>query len=1117
MMRDAASARQVQSADPRVSTWLSANAGSGKTRVLTDRVARMLLSGVDPGRILCLTYTKAAASEMQNRLFKRLGEWAMKEDAALRQALGELGVEDAIDAARLARARQLFARAIETPGGLRIQTIHSFCASLLRRFPLEAKVSPQFTEMDDRASALLREEIVDELADRGAPEVIGALAGAYTGEDFGALSDEVASRRGDFSQFLTEADCRALFEVPEGQSEETILAQVFLGGEADWLAEASEIIATGSTNDVKAADKLRQLDFGRADMALLTGLEGILLTGASAKEPFSAKLGTFPTKGTQPKLGPLQNRLEDLMRRVEVARNARIALSAARRTAILHRFAAVFLPVYKARKEARGWLDFDDLITAAKGLLTDPQVAQWVLFRLDGGIDHILVDEAQDTSPDQWRVIELLADEFTSGRSAREEPRTIFVVGDKKQSIYSFQGADVAAFDEKRDLFRAKLEHVQTPLQELQLEHSFRSSHTVLRLVDLTFDERRQQGLGGEVKHIAFSPDMPGRVDLWPVIEQQTNPKPENWYDPVDLISEEHHAARLGRKIAETIKGLIDRGTQIPIKGGTESRAVHAGDFLILVRRRSEIFSEIIQACKSAGLPIAGADRLKLGAELAVRDLAALLSFLATPEDDLSLAACLRSPLFGWTEQQLYALAQPRKGYLWRALETDPSHLKTVSILQDLRDQADFMRPYDLIERMLTRHDGRRKLLARLGAEAEDGIDELLSQALAYERNDVPSLTGFLGWLETDDVEVKRQMDSAGHRIRVMTVHGAKGLEAPIVILPDTGQYRARERNELFVLPQGPVWKVPRAESPELIAEARAAKKARDEAEAMRLLYVAMTRAQSWLIVAAAGETGKDKSDEDSSSVVWYRLIQEAMVAAGAIAGADGSLTLAEGNWPPDLGAQPRAAVETKLLPAWVSAPAPDAPRPEQPRNPSDLGGAKALPGDYTTDDDNRAAMDRGTRLHLLLEHLPNHPPERWESLANTLLQGSADTSILLAEAKAILTNPDFSALFAPGTLAEAPITAQLNGQTMVGTIDRLAVTANQVWAVDFKSNLIVPKSVAEVPEGLLRQMAAYHTALCQIYPDRAVEVALLWTHTSQLMPLDRDIVRSALARTTLP
>ena len=1113
MIRNAASERQVQSANPQASTWLSANAGSGKTRVLTDRVARMLLSGVDPGRILCLTYTKAAASEMQNRLFARLGEWAMKEDAALRKALVDLGVEDAVDAARLARARQLFARAIETPGGLRIQTIHSFCASLLRRFPLEARVSPQFTEMDDRAATLLRDEIIDELADSGAPEVIHALAAAYTGEDFNALAGEVANRRNDFKGYLNDAECRALFDVPEEQTESSIMADVFLGGEADWLPDAIEIIATGSANDVKAADKLRGLDLTNPDLRLL---EGIFLTGAGAKAPFSAKLGTFPTKATQPKLGQLLDRLEDLMRRVEAARGARIALTAAKRTAILHRFAAVFLPEYKARKEARGWLDFDDLITYAKALLTDPLVAQWVLFRLDGGIDHILVDEAQDTSPDQWRVIELLADEFTSGRSAREEPRTIFVVGDKKQSIYSFQGADVEAFDQKRDLFKGKLDQVDTPLQELQLEHSFRSSNTVLRLVDLTFDERRNRGLGGEVRHITFFPDMPGRVDLWPVIEKSPNPKPDNWYDPVDLVSEEHHAAKLGQKVADTIRDIIAAGTQIPIEGGKKTRLVHAGDFLILVRRRSDIFGAIIQACKAAGLPIAGADRLKLGAELAVRDLAALLAFLATPEDDLSLAACLRSPLFGWTEQQLYSLAQPRKGYLWRTLENDPQHAETVSILADLRDQADFMRPYDLIERMLTRHDGRRKLLARLGAEAEDGIDELLSQALAYERNDVPSLTGFLGWLETDDVEVKRQMDSAGERIRVMTVHGSKGLEAPIVILPDTAQYRARERNELYILPEGPVWKTPSAESPEAIAAARAARKARDEAESMRLLYVAMTRAQSWLIVAAAGAIGADKSDDDDAeTVVWYRLIQEAMIAAGATARADGGLTLAEGEWPANAVAVPKSKAENPVLPGWVSTPAAVENRPAQPLSPSNLGGAKALPGDSTSDDDNRASMDRGTRLHLLLEHLPNHAPADWPQIATALLPNAPDCTDLLAEASAVITQ--HPTLFGPDALAEAPLSATLLGQQMVGTIDRLLVTNSRVLAVDFKSNLLIPETIAAVPDGLLRQMGAYHAALSQIYPDRVVEVALLWTRAAQLMPLDPEMVRLALDRTTIP
>lgn len=1103
-MRDDASERQVQAANPRASTWLSANAGSGKTRVLTDRVARLLLDGVEPQRILCLTYTKAAASEMQNRLFRRLGEWAMLGDTPLRAALDDLGLNGLQDET-LVNARRLFARAIETPGGLRIQTIHSFCASLLRRFPLEAGVSPQFTEMDDRAASLLREEIVEEMADRLAPEIVTDLARAYTGEDFGKLAHEVASRRAGLLEALDGQACRALFGLGTVDAG-TLVAQVLQGGEEDWLPQLITALDGGTSTDQKAAQKLRGLRLERPGLTTLAVLEDVFLTGASAKEPFTAKLGSFPTKATRAKLGPLIDRLEPLMLRTEAARQTRICLQAAEKTRILRAFAAVFLPIYAARKQARGWLDFDDLITRARMLLTDPSVAQWVLFRLDGGIDHILVDEAQDTSPDQWRVIELLAQEFTAGRGARDVARTIFVVGDKKQSIYSFQGADVEAFDKMKNHFSQWLNEADTRLEDLDLLHSFRSSATILRLVDLTFDERRRQDLGGEVKHIAFR-DMPGRAELWPLIPSSKDPESENWFDPVDLISDEHHAARLGRQVARRIRAMIDTGVQIP--AGKAFRPVHAGDFLILVQRRSDIFAEIIRACKLEGLPIAGADRLKLGAELAVKDLAALLSFLATPEDDLSLAATLRSPLFGWTEGQLYALAQPRKGYLWRALrDAEADHPETVRILRDLRDQADFLRPFDLIERALTRHDGRRRLLARLGDEAEDGIDELLSQALAYERTDVPSLTGFLTWLQTDDVEVKRQMDAAGGRIRVMTVHGSKGLEAPIVILPDTADRGVREHDEIFALETGDlVWKTASDASPPQIAAAREARKARAAAENMRLLYVAMTRAQCWLIAAAAGrlETGG----------AWHDLIRQGMVAAGAELLQDGGLRLSEGSWPEPLPGQAAPMAGPADLPGWAATPAPEPVRPPELLSPSALGGAKALPGEALLE--TEAAKARGTALHLLLEQLPEHDPALWPDLAAGLLPEAADLAELLIEAQAALALPSLAAPPGGQVLLEVPLTAEIRGRRLYGAIDRLIVGPDLVTAIDYKSNAVVPPRPEDVPEGLLRQMGAYAEALAQIYPDRRIETAILWTRTARLMPLPRDIVRSAMQGATIP
>lgn len=1106
----AATARQVQAAHPRASTWLSANAGSGKTRVLTDRVARLLLGGVEPQHILCLTYTKAAASEMQNRLFRRLGEWAMKPDDALRDALATLGEGEDLTDDRLARARQLFARAIETPGGLRIQTIHSFCATLLRRFPLEAGVSPRFTELDDRAAKLLREDIVQDMADHLHPDLMAEVAAAWTGEDFGSLMEQVAGQRHAFAPPLDRAACRALFGLSATDSVETLLADVFLGDEPAWMPDLIARMAAGKVTDAKIAAKLASLDFARPTPDLLAALEDLFLTGESAKEPFTAKLGSLPTKDTREAMPPvLRDRLENLMRRVESARLTRIGLLAAEKATTLHRFAGAFLPLYDVRKAARGWLDFDDLITRARLLLTDSAVAAWVLFRLDGGIDHILVDEAQDTSPDQWRVIESLAAEFTAGSSARDIDRTLFVVGDKKQSIYSFQGADVAAFDAKHGDFQTRFATVERAFQTLQLEFSFRSSPAVLKVVDETFGDRFPQAMGGTVGHIAFREAMPGRVDLWPLIEPSGKDPEDDWEAPVDLVTDSHHNARLAEAIATEIGELLDQGLTIPTEDGI--RPAHAGDFLILVQRRSMLFAEIIRACKARGLPIAGADRLKLGAELAVRDLTALLSFLSTDSDDLSLAAALRSPLFGWTEAELYGLAQPRPGTLWQALrEQAEAHPDTWAMLRDLRDRSDFLRPYELLERILTRHQGRQRLITRLGAEAEDGIDELLSQALAYERTEVPSLTGFLIWLQTDEVTVKRQMDSEGQRIRVMTVHGAKGLEAPIVILPESVDRRPQDRDEVALMAGHPVWKLPKSARPAAMAAALAAREARAEEENLRLLYVAMTRARVWLIVCGAGEAKKDSA--------WHGLVAQGMAAAGAVPIGNGRLRHAYGDWPAPTPPVAQAVVAPTVLPDWTQRPAPTPLRRVPPLTPSDLGGAKALPGDGLDEDSAKA---RGTALHLLLQHLPDTATGDRAALAAALVPDPTLCADVLAEVTALLDRADLAFLFAPGTRAEVPLAAPLtlggkDGQ-LVGTVDRLIVEPGRILAVDYKTNRQLPRSAADTPEGLLRQMGAYAHILGRIWPDRPVETAILWTRTGWLMPLDSDIVSAALARTTIP
>ncbi len=1121
MMRDDATQRQVDAANPRNSTWLSANAGSGKTRVLTDRVARLLLEQVDPQNILCLTYTKAAAAEMQNRLFRRLGDWAMMPDERLRRDLETLGFERAITAEELARARTLFAQAIETPGGLKIQTIHAFCASVLRRFPLESGVSPQFKEMEDRQAEILRQDVLDDLLDGPEAVAVHQLLSCFSGADLSNIVGECVSKRGLFDSDLSTDDIRSVVGLSTDASAGKLYESILSRDRRSLLEDLIAVLKTGSKTELKAAEALSEVAFAPAgNLTNLSKLETVLLFGSTAKSPFGPKIDSFPTKATREAHPGLIADLNAMMEDVAEARETRLALQAYDRATALMAFGKAFVPAYEIRKSALGLLDFDDLIKKTKALLTDRRVAQWVLFRLDGGIDHVLVDEAQDTSPDQWAVIKQLTQEFTAGEGADpSRARTIFVVGDKKQSIYSFQGADPDAFDEMRHHFEVGLAAVGDRLHPGSLLHSFRSSQAILRVVDQTFQRDRAKGLEPNVQHVSFKANMPGRVDLWPVIEADDHKLDVDWTAPVDTISPEHHFVQLANQIAADIKRMIATETlpvEIDDSGAYQRRRVTEGDILILVQRRSELFTEIIRACKAAGLEVAGADRLRVGAELAVKDLTALLSFLALPEDDLSLAATLKSPLFGWSEQDLFTLAhhRPEKGYLWAALRDHDGHVKTKAILDDLRQAADFLRPYDLIARILIRHDGRKRLIARLGDEVEDGIDALLTQALAYESTGVPSLTGFLAWMAADDLEIKRQMDSQGDKIRVMTVHGAKGLEAPIVILPETAKRPNLVRQDILAIGDVPVWKPKADATPSQIGAALDAIRSKQNEERMRLLYVAMTRAEKWLIVAAAGDVGEG---DDS----WYTIVADGLRHAGDVAVSIGDRTIRRvehGEWH-DGEIVTQLDVSADDLPPIALNPVPIV-LPSKPLSPSDLGGPKALPGEEG-EANKDVALARGTALHRLLEHLPSVAIADRPKFAERLLANfpSEDSfADVIPQVLNLLSAPHLSHLFVPEALTEVDITANLpvlSHQRIHGAIDRLLVDDATVLAVDYKSNRSVPMTADSVPIGLLRQMGAYRAALVQIFPDHTISTAILWTETATLMPLPTDLTTAALAEVT--
>ncbi len=1069
---------QIAAAWPARSAWVSANAGSGKTRVLTNRVARLLLGGTAPGRILCLTFTKAAAAEMQNRLFKQLGEWAMMPDVPLREALAALG-EDNLPDSQLLHARSLFARALETPGGLKIQTIHAFCESLLHRFPLEAQVSPDFELLDERAATALRAEVLDEMA-LGVPAEYAAFI-EKSGEPEAFLHDILKHQELFVHAFYEDAAAEAL-EAEPGLTEDMLLARVLEGvSDAEINALVSAMMRNDKGHDPKAAKALVEHKNAPVSTALAM-LEAVFLTKGSPR-----KTKTFPNRKTKDAFAGAFDLVSQFIERVYAARQSRLALVALEKARVLHVFAAGFLTRYNAHKSARAVLEFEDLIRKADALLRDSEMAQWVLYRLDGGIDHILVDEAQDTSPLQWDIVKALAEEIYAAEG--DTPRTVFVVGDEKQSIFSFQGADPHEFASVKALLHERLQAVGTPMFEGALQCSFRSAPPILSLVDQVFSGDARGGVAGEISHISVDDALPGRVELWPFYEKEPAQEPLPWDAPVDALPPSDPVLLLAQDVATRVADIIKTKVVLPGK----DRPVQAGDFLILVQARGELFKALLKELKAAGVPVAGADRLKVAEELAVKDLLALLHFAANPRDDLALACALRSPLCGVSEAALFTLAHGRKGPLWEAVRPD-------ELLSDLLKHTDFERPFELLQRILIQHKGREKLLARLGPEAEEGVDELLRQALEYERGEAPSLTGFLNWVKADDLTVKRQFNNEDNLLRIMTVHGAKGLEAPIVILPQTVKQANNQGAAVLALESGlAACGAAVAELPEGLAEARRAQQALQTEEKMRLLYVALTRAESWLIMAGSGDRKRVPEN-------WYDPVEAALQALGATPDAHKRLVL-ENNWALKTGKDVARTHSKAELPDWLGSPAPGVIKPPRAISPSALSGAHSIAGAVA----DESALLRGAQIHTLLEHLAEVPASARAAAAQRLVP--AALSGVVAEALAVLQAPALAEVFAPSTLREVPLFADLPEiGPIMGRIDALLV-GDVILAVDFKSNPQVPATAADTPEAFLRQMAAYAAGLAQVYPDREVKTAILWTATQSLMDVPASLRDAALKR----
>jgi ATP-dependent helicase/nuclease subunit A len=1153
---DGVRAAQARASDPAASAFVSANAGSGKTHVLVQRVVRLLLDGVPPEKILCITFTKAAAANMAQRVFETLGHWITLDDRALDGVIRDAGVTRHDAKIRL-RARELFACALETPGGLKVQTIHALCTRLLQQFPFEANVPARFAVLDDRDQneMMERASLKVLLQAAAAPDSTEgrALAVAMTSAADVTFRDVVREASLSRDRFLAWTDRAGSLEaamaqlskalgVQPGDTREAVECAIVDGPHlprARWEAAAA-VLETGSVTDEKQALRLREA-LAMSGSAQVDGYLGVFLT----TELMPRK--TLMTKKLCDGRPDLAEALQRESGRIDGLLERRRAVAMRDRTQALLVIATGVAANYRREKLERGELDYDDLIEKTLQML-DRVSSGWVHYKLDRGVDHVLIDEAQDTSPKQWDIVAHLISEFTTGEGARDGVRrTIFAVGDEKQSIFSFQGAAPREFDLRRKSLQSRFADAGLKFDPVSFTYSFRSGSAILRSVDHVFrDQAIYRSIhaveNGYPIHEPLADAGPSLIDLWELLEPDPRPDIEGWQAPFDAVSETSPEVRLAARVQGEVQSLIAAGTMTGPNG--KRRALRHGDVLVLVRRRGKAFDAIIQALKRAGIPVAGADRLKLTEHIAIIDLMNLADALLLPQDDLALAVVLKSPLFGLDDDDLFKLAFGRSGSLRTALgEHAASDSRFEAVLR--RFEACENRfagetPFAFYAWLLGGDGGRAKILRRLGHEANDALDEFLELALGFERKAPASLQGFVAWLRAADTEVKRDMEISRDEVRVMTVHGAKGLEAPVVFLIDTTSSPAdTQRLNLIHLPQGNaapnapgvvVWAGKKADDPPAVAAARAAMIGETEDEYRRLLYVAMTRAADRLIVGGCMPGNRN----EVRPLSWYDLIAKGLAVSG----------LHQQNVPPPDGVVRRysrqqdatpvtgpAVVEGSpagpviTLPAWLRTPAPRqataAASLLRPSGPADDEGQRIKSGEAA---ELRAqALQRGSLVHRLLQSLPEIAAERRREAALRYLGRNAggwsddDREALAAEVLTLIGEPRFASLFAPGSRAEVSIAGRLERPgrppaLVSGQIDRLVVTEREILIVDYKTNHAPPRSVADAPTAYLRQLALYRALLAKLYPKLPIRAALLWTETPEMMEISAPALDARLA-----
>lgn len=1219
--------QQKRAIDPATSAWVSANAGSGKTKVLTDRLLMLLLYGTAPSHILALTFTKVAAAEMLDRLNKKLSKWVTMSEEDLQQELITIGIETPSQEI-LTRARHLFTHVLETRGGIKIQTIHSFCQTILKKFSVEAGVSPQYETLTDEEDQNLLQEALfytfstiklpyNDLFEKSNPHYVeGAIKQILSYQmrleklhqkfphDQDLIDFIFSIFQCDTQDTLENIQQKFIDQIPYDAFEEIIFHL------QDVKNKKPLIVRTLLSSIVSYKDSLRgKSNSGKSNSGKNDSGENNLEEDNTNLLAFYQEL--FFTKNLEPKaLSSLASDafqkdfplLTDVLiseqKRLEDFFDHKKNITLARITSSLNLIARQTYHHYQHLKDKKSCLTYNDLIIRTRNLLTqNNEAAAWVLYKIDGGIDHILIDEAQDTNFEQWDIIKSISQEFFSGESKYDDkaklPRTLFVVGDAKQSIYSFQRSDPKAFIQLKSFFENKIQESQKRFDYIPLDESFRSAPAILKAVDLIFNDPYVQQKFPEknLQHIPFHKTRKGKVALLPLVTPPSQTK-EDAKDktPNEEKAEEEQKASiiLAQNLAQTIASWVGKR---PLTG--ENRLVRAGDIMILLRKREEAFiSTLNRSLKNLGIPTAGADRLNITDELAIKDLLSAASFVLSPYDDFTLACFLKSPFIGITEEHLYELATTRitssqnksispntTPSLWEHLsqQKDPQYQDVISYLHTLL-QRQAWKPYDFFSYLLHQTGpllkdvtGYQNLIRRLGSDVKDPVEAFLTYALAFGDQHGHTLQGFVPHILKNKPQIRRDMDVTDlQEVRTLTIHGAKGLQAPIVILPDahassiikgghkTPQVLWHQQEDCFV----PLW------CPYVNLFSHFYKKVTDdykikaEEEHKRLFYVAATRPQNELYITGI------KTKQTLDPECWYNLTEnvfkkhahkepfpfiddqgEALVIKDEEEKqhANSISYLTEKRGEEKRGKEKRIGKEKKEEGEKTSPQKNNQTHQEEPnQTPENLEipaffqtppasfYKNIAPSHPSTQDDvtppsavSSHSMTRGIIIHRLLEMLPQVPAsKRLESAIHyvknytsyDILSGpdsfgsEQDIHNLCTRLIHIIESKPFCDIFSEQSRSEVPLSGSMtiNHQhvPIQGRIDRLLITDHDVTIVDFKSKTKVPETPDRIPQTYLYQMTCYHTIVQNIFKNKHVTSAILWTEDPMLMTIPETLIQ---------